>query len=199
MWFSPRWESVTYWALDLETGGLDARRDPILAVGMIPVREGSIRMGEAWESLVRPSAPEAIDPVSMRAHQLVPRDVREAPPLEAVVADVDRRLREGALLVHHAAIDVAFLKRAYRTLGLRWPAPPVVDTVNLIVKAAKRQRFVDPDAQATEPRLNLAEVRRELGLPPYLQHNALTDAIATAELFLVLRQRLDARTLRQLS
>jgi DNA polymerase-3 subunit epsilon len=33
-WPSPPWDSVTYWALDLETGGLDPRADPILSVGI---------------------------------------------------------------------------------------------------------------------------------------------------------------------
>ncbi|HYQ80643.1 MAG TPA: 3'-5' exonuclease, partial [Anaeromyxobacteraceae bacterium] len=37
---SPAWDSVVYWALDLETGGLDPRTDPILAVGMVPLRQG---------------------------------------------------------------------------------------------------------------------------------------------------------------
>jgi DNA polymerase-3 subunit epsilon len=36
------------------------------------------------------------------------------------------------------------------------------------------------------------------GLPPYQAHDALTDAVATAELFLVLRHELGARTLRDL-
>jgi DNA polymerase III subunit epsilon len=40
--------------------------------------------------------------------------------------------------------------------------------------------------------------RRELGLPEYPRHHALTDALAAAELFLVLRGKLGARTLRDL-
>ena len=54
LWPSPPWDAVTYWALDLETGGLDPRSDPILSVGMVPIRAGGIRLGEAWSSLVRP-------------------------------------------------------------------------------------------------------------------------------------------------
>jgi DNA polymerase-3 subunit epsilon len=42
---SPAWDSVTYWSIDLETGGLDARRDALLAVGMVPVRGGIIHQG----------------------------------------------------------------------------------------------------------------------------------------------------------
>ncbi len=199
LWPSPPWETVTYWALDLETGGFDPARDPILSVGMVPIRGGGIRLGEAWTSLVRPAEAEEINPISIRAHHLLPGEVRDAPPVAEVLAEVDRRLCEGALVVHHAALDVAFLRRAHRHLGMRWPAPPVVDTVQLLLKAAKRARFLDPDAPAHEPDLNLLGARRKLGLPDYGQHDALIDAIAAAELFLVLRRQVGAKRLRDLT
>jgi DNA polymerase-3 subunit epsilon len=198
-WASPPWVEVTYWALDLETGGLDPARDAILAVGMVPLRAGTIRLGEAYETLVRPTAAGAIRPESVRTHQLVPRDVSGAPPVGDVLREIDERLRGGAvLLVHQAAIDVRFLRAAYGAAGLRWPRPVVVDTVELLVKAARKQRFIDPGAQQRDPVLNLAEARQRFGLPEYGAHDALTDAVATAELFLVLRKALAARTLRDL-
>jgi DNA polymerase-3 subunit epsilon len=198
LWPSPPWDRVTYWALDLETGGLDPRADAILSVGMVPVREGAIRLGEAWSSLVRPESSAHIGAESIRAHQLVPAEVRDAPPLAAVLGEIDARLAEGVLLVHQAAVDVQFLKRACRRAGVRWRDPTVVDTVALLVKAAKRARFLDPGAAETVPDLNLVAARQRLGLPDYGQHDALTDAIAAAELFLVLRRRLGAKTLRDL-
>jgi DNA polymerase-3 subunit epsilon len=204
LWPSPRWDGVTYWALDLETGGLDAKRDPILAVGMVPVREATVRLSEAYDTLVRPERGEWISADSVRAHQLVPTDVRAAPPLRDVLLEVDRRLAEGALLVHQAAIDVRFLKRGYRNVGLRWRGPRVVDTVDLLERLAKKERFIDPerfthpDLHRRDPSWNLGAARRRLGLPEYAAHHALTDAIATAELFLVLRKALGARTLRDL-
>lgn len=197
LWPSPRWDSVTYWALDLETGGLDPGTDPILSVGMVPIRQGGIRLGEAYQSLVRPADFAQIDPATISAHHLVPSDVRDAPDVGEVLREVDRRVREGALLVHQSALDVPFLKRAYRHEGMRWPEPPVVDTVALLLKAARRRRFVDPDA-LEEPELNLLAARRSHGLPEYGQHDALMDAIAAAELFLVLRRRIHAKRLRDL-
>jgi DNA polymerase-3 subunit epsilon len=165
---------------------------------MVPVRQAGIRLGEAFSSLVRPEEARVIDPASIQAHQLLPGDVREAPPLDEVLLEVDRRIREGALLVHQAALDVPFLRRAYKRSGLRWPSPPVVDTVVLLLKAARRARFLDPDAPEHEPELNLSKARRALGLPDYGAHDALTDAISAAELFLVLRKQVAARTLRDL-
>lgn len=198
LWPSPRWDEVTYWALDLETGGLDPKRDPILAVGMLPVREGTIRLGEAYQSLVRPPPERAISVESVRTHQLVPGDVRDAPPLEDVLREVDERLGDGVLLVHQAAMDVHFLRRAHAAIGRRWRKPRVVDTVDLLVRVAKRARLIDPAAPDRLPELNLSAARRSFGLPEYAAHDALTDAIATAELFLVLRRALGAQTLRGL-
>lgn len=199
LFHSPAWDSVTYWALDIETGGLDPRRDPIIAVGMLPVRAGIIKLGEAYQTLVRPEEGREIRPESVRAHQLVRGEVSAAPPLADVLEQVDRRIREGALLVHYQAIDVQFLKRAHERLGRPWPKPPVVDTVELILKLDRKTRFVRPaDAPPDVPSTNLTDTRRRLGLPDYQAHDALTDAIATAELFLVLRKLLGAKTLRDL-
>lgn len=195
---SPPWDSVVYWALDLETGGLDARKDPILAVGMVPLRGGTIRLGEAYRTLVRPEAGVGLDPESVRYHQLVWGEVRDAPPLAEVMPEVGRRAAEGALLVHHASVDIGFLKQAFKKLRLPWPSPPVVDTVDLLVRAATRSRLRNPDAPDDLPNLNLSHARRAHGLPDYQAHDALTDAIAAAELFLVLRKVIGARTLRQL-
>jgi DNA polymerase-3 subunit epsilon len=195
---SPAWDTVVYWSLDIETGGLDPRRDPIIAIGMVPIRATVIRLGEAWQTLVRPEDGREIRPESVRAHQLVRDEVRSAPPLPVALAEVDRRLREGALLVHHQSIDVGFLTLAFKRHGLRWPEPPVVDTAELLLKLSRRQRFTNPDQPYDPPSTNLTEARRRHGLPDYQAHDALTDAIATAELFLSLRQALNARTLRQL-
>jgi DNA polymerase III subunit epsilon len=196
---SPAWDSVVYWALDLETGGLDPRKDPLLAVGMLPVREGWVRLGEAYCTLVRPEDGAAIDPESIRAHQLVWGEVMEAPPLAEVLPEIDRRLRGAVLLVHHHALDVAFLRRAYRRAGMRWPRPRVVDTVDLLIRRANRVQRGTPELPPQVPVLNLSRARRERGLPDYQAHDALTDALATAELFLVLRRELGARRLRELT
>lgn len=197
MWFlrSPPWPSATFWALDLETGGLDTRRDPVIAVGMVPIREGVVRIGEAYRTLVRPPEGGAIDPDSVRAHQLLWGEVQDAPPREIVMKEIAARLRDEILLVHNQAFDVAFLRRDFEAVGLRWPSPRVADTARLLVKIGRmRQPDLPPDMQP----LNLARARRAYGLPEYQAHDALTDAVATAELFLVLAEVLGASTVRDL-
>jgi DNA polymerase-3 subunit epsilon len=195
---SPPWDSVTYWALDLETGGLDPRRDAIVAVGMVPVRDGRARLGERFRSLVRPEPGLRVDAASIRAHGLVEADLAAAPPIADVLPEVARRAREGALLVHHADVDLAFLRRAFARAGQRFRPPPVVDTARLLLAVAARERRRHPERPGDPPSLELAAARRRFGLPDYPAHDPVTDALAAAELFLALRRELGARTLRDL-
>ncbi len=193
---SPPWDSVTYWSLDLETGGLEPKTDALLAVGMVPIRAGLIRLAEAYYSLVRPEPGARLDPGSVRAHQLVGEDLATAPSLAQVVPEIAARLEDAVLLVHHRALDLEFLRRVFASAGRRWPAPKVVDTIDLLVAIERRKRMRDPHLPEKLPPLNLTQARRGWGLPDYPAHDALSDALATAELFLVLRDALRARTLR---
>ena len=193
---SPRYTEVVFWSLDLETEGLDPRTDAILSVGMVPVRRGLVRLGEAFHTLVRPRAERDPEAVALGAHHLRPFDTRDAPDLASVLPEVSRRLEGNVLLVHHAPIDVRFLGAAFRESGLPFTIPPVVDTVRLLYRWASVRRFLgNPPG---EPELNLFAARAQLGLPAYPPHDALVDATATAELFLALRARLGAERLRQL-
>ena len=191
---SPRITEVVFWSLDLETEGLDPSRDSILSVGMVPVRGAVVRLGEAFASLVRPLRERPPSVGALGAHHLRPLDTRVAPGLAEVLSEVAHRLEGNVLIVHHAPVDVRFLRAAFRETGTRWEPPPVVDTVRLLYRWADARRFLgNPPG---DPELNLFAARAELGLPAYPPHDALVDATATAELFLALRARLGARRLR---
>jgi len=189
---SPAWDDVVYWALDLETGGLDPARDPVLSVGMVPVREGIVKVGESFYSLIRSDGRIGSD--SLIVHHILPGELAAASPRQTVVDEIDARVREGVLLVHFAAMDVPFLRRLYKAARRRWPRPPVVDTAALADRLSRR--LFDDTSEATT---DLTRIRDHFGLPRYHQHHALSDALATAELFLVLRHRAGAQTLRDLS
>jgi DNA polymerase-3 subunit epsilon len=119
-----------------------------------------------------------------------------APSIARVLPEIAARLREGVLLLHFKALDLAFLREAHRRSGTSWPRPRVVDTVDLLLRLHDRQQQWTPHPPA--PATGLAAARERLGLPAYPSHDALCDALATAELFLVLRSRLGLCTLRSL-
>jgi DNA polymerase III subunit epsilon len=158
----------------------------VLAIGTVPIVDGAIRVGEGIAALVRPGRRSAAEGIV--AHHLRPSDVADAPALEEVLpATLEAIDAADALLVHHAALDVTVLRRACVVTGLRWPSPPVIDTLELIGRARRRERATGSGRRM--PR-DLAGAREVLDLPPHPAHDALEDAIATAELFLALQARL---------
>jgi DNA polymerase-3 subunit epsilon len=194
---SPPWRDVDYWSLDLETSGLDPRIDDILSVGMVPVRGGSILWGERYYSLVRNSPAHRPSIEAMRIHHILPEEATRAPELPEVLDAILGRLEGAVLIVHYGKLDLGFLKVAAARLARPWPRPEVVDTVKLLGRMTHLRRRLEPYAEAFPA--DLANARRELGLPAHRHHHALYDALATAELMLVLADRLGAKRLRHLT
>lgn len=197
-WFrpAPRWDEGVIWALDLETTGLRPDTDHIISIGMVPIRGGVIRYGERWHQLVKPTGVDAVPTDGIRAHHILPGELDQAPPIGQVIAHVDARLRQGALLVHYADLDLRFLRRAFSRHDRPWPRPVVIDTVDLLLRWHQRQQQWTP--HPPPPRTALGEARSDFRLPDYPAHDALSDAVATAELFLVLRERLGLATLQRI-
>lgn len=182
------WREAAYWCVDLETTGLDPRSARVLAAAAVPVRDGVVRCSELTSTRVRPGRGAVW--AGAEAHHLLPDDVRDAPRLVEVLRWLDRCLREGVLVVHGSQVELPLLRRAYRACGLPWPSPAAVDTVRLLQHLEHRTRWLG----AGPVPLELDRARAHLGLPPYPRHDAATDAVATAELFVTLAVRLGART-----
>jgi DNA polymerase-3 subunit epsilon len=194
-WRSLPWDQAAYCALDLESSGLKPRRDEILSLAWVPVRGGVIRYGERFTTRVRPPNAPGLSQEGLSAHQLLPGELATAPPMAEVLPRLDAMLRGSVLILHHAPLDLAFLRTAYQRHGVPWPRPRVVDTVILLGRLERRRRWLEPEAPLP---LALADARAHCGLPAYPSHDALSDALATAELFLLLRARLSVPTLRRL-
>ncbi|MEE9386126.1 MAG: 3'-5' exonuclease [Nannocystaceae bacterium] len=197
-WFarSVPWRSPRYWALDLETSGVDPRRAEILSVGMVPIREGRIHWGDRFYRPVRPRRASVGSADTVAAHALTGTELRGAEGLESVLPHVLQRLRDAVLLVHHVRLDVAFIKAAVDLSGYEMPALLVVDTVPLIERYNRRGVWLGREHRPVP--LALGAARRYFGLPDHSAHNALADALATAELMLCLRAKLGCSTLRDL-
>ena len=183
-------------ALDLETSGLDPARHEVLSIGMVPVRGLVIDLAGAQHYAVRPAHPDGVGQ-SATVHGITDDAAADAAPLAAVLPQVCAALHHRVLLAHHAVIEVAFLTRACREAGLVVPDLRVIDTVVLQRRVLARGR---PRGQVGEEELTLEGARRFLGLPRYHSHEALTDALACAELYLAQVAALgDDLTLRRLS
>lgn len=182
-------------AVDLETTGLDPARDTVLSIGMVPVDGTSIRLSGARQMVVRGARDVGQSAV---IHGLTDDAVAEGVELGEALAAVLQALAGRVLLAHHAVIERDFLSSACQRL---FGGPLVcvsIDTLALEHRLTTRGWRQDPLPGS----LRLQAARDRHGLPRYRSHEALTDALACAELYLAQASALSGGrplTLRQLS
>jgi DNA polymerase III subunit epsilon len=178
------WREAHYAVVDLETTGLDPRRDEIVSFASIPIDGARVIVGGTRTTIVRPARmPEA---ETIRIHGLRPADLADAPVLPEVLDLMLESLTARVLVAHVAWVERGFLAVALKRAGLRL-AEPVLDTSVLA------RRVLPPEDLGDGQPLSLGDLARTLGLPVHSPHVAAGDALTTAQLFLALATHLDQR------
>lgn len=165
-------------AVDLELTGLDQRKAEVISLGYVPVDGLRIQLSGARRILVRPQG--SVEG-SAHIHMIRDEDLTNADTIETALEELLHALEGRALLVHFAGLDHRVLSRLCRH---RWAAPlivHVVDTLALAYRTAMRT-----GQEPKQGSLRLPALRAQYGLPVAHLHGALSDAVATAELFLAM-------------
>jgi DNA polymerase-3 subunit epsilon len=173
---------TTFVVVDTETGGLAPHAAALLSIGACRIRHCALELSDTFEAHLHQAAPTADDNILVhgigRAQQSEGRDSDGA--LREFLAFAGRPWFVG----FHAGYDATVLSRALRaTLGLSlemdWLDVAVLLPA-LIADAAASPRDLDGWLD-------------RCGVRNFARHSALADAIATAELFLVVLDRAHAR------
>jgi DNA polymerase III subunit epsilon len=169
--------TAEFLVIDTETNGLWGDACELTEVGAVLVGGGELH--DRWSSLVHCSAP--LQRGIQRFTGITQEMVQEAPPLEAVLGGIERRLHGRVMVAHNAAFDRRVLRQAFERVGLDWPQPPVICTAALARMMLPLQR---------ERRLGaLADA---LGIEVQRAHRALDDAETCARVLCALFPRLCA-------
>ena len=96
---SPTWRDARFIAIDVETTGLDPRRDEVISFAGIPIESARIVAADAVSGLVQPRA--ASTGSSTEIHGLRDRDLTGAPTAPEAL-DSLRALLPGRIPVVHA-------------------------------------------------------------------------------------------------
>jgi DNA polymerase-3 subunit epsilon len=165
-------------AVDFETTGLDLKRNNILSVGFIGIENSEIILSTAYHKIIKTK--EMLAEENVVIHQITDSAREQGDLLEAVIVDLLNALAGKAMLVHYAPIEKNFLERACKHLYGIAPVFPIIDTLAI----AKRR--LDRQGGGYKPSdLHLSNLRDAYGFPAHYAHNALNDALATAEALLV--------------
>ena len=143
--------------------GPDARRDALLAMGMVPVAAGPSGWATAGD-VGAGARPFAIPVETMRAHHIVPAELARRRRWATCCPKCRRGCGRGRRWCTMRAIDVAFLKRRAGPPG--WIGRRCRRGYGGLVVAAGASATATAGAVGRDPALNLSEARRDLGLPP---------------------------------
>lgn len=175
------WREVDYCVVDVEATGLDLRHDTLVSFASVVVSHGRVRLSSRVSLDISPG--RAMSHGAVAVHGLRDQDVADAPALSSVAGTIAAEL-DGRVLVAHAAwVERAFLREPLRLARRRW-RPAVVDTAALL-----RATGLAPHGTGYEP--DIEEAAERLGLCVHTPHQALGDALTTAEVFLVMAVRLE--------
>jgi DNA polymerase-3 subunit epsilon len=175
------WREARLLCVDVELTGLDPETDEVIAFGAVPVEGGRIRAAGAIEGMVAPARPHG---GAEEIHGILPHDLDGAPPLEQALAPLAAAIAGTTPIAHAAWVERAFLGPALRRAGGRLPRR-LIDTAMLYRLVGVVRDGRDPGYRP------LAHITEALGLPSHHPHQALGDALTTAQVFLVLATQLE--------
>ncbi len=175
-------DASRYVVVDVETSGLNINKDRLIAIGAIAVVDGRIAVADSLEIVLRQQ--RVSDKQNILIHGIGGTAQAEGePPADALLSFLEFVGRD-PLIAFHVAFDQAMIGRAIRDyLGFKlahaWADLAYVAPA-LYPELARRCRSLD-------------HWMTHFGIGNYARHSALADAVATAELLLALRQKLELR------
>lgn len=172
-----RLHDVEFVALDFETTGLNPEVDHIISLGLVHIRQLAIGLDSAWHEIVY--TPQSIPEHSAIIHRITDDTVARGLSIPELMPLLLKQLQGKILLAHHAQLELGFLNKICQNLYQQDFYLPVVDTEILA-----RRQLQQHDINIKSGALRLFNLRKHYHLPDYTAHHALSDAIATAELFL---------------
>ena len=175
-------KDIEFVALDFETTGLDADQNSIISIGLVPFTLQRIACRQAKHWFVTPE--DKLKEDSIIIHGITHSDLKGAPDLLRILEQLLDELAGKIVVVHYRRIERDFFDAALRSLINEGIVFSVIDTMQIEanIQRARPKTFLDWFKRARPESIRLASSRTRYNLPTYPPHDALTDAIATAEL-----------------
>lgn len=172
------WRQVSFLVADAEMSSLEVSEGELLSIGWVEVTSGSIVLDSARHHLV--SASKSVGQ-SAAIHSLRDCELSGAETGAEVLGHFLEAAAGKVLVFHNSALDMAYLDRLSRA---EFDSPLLLPLVDTLLQEEAMLRRREQAIKAGDLRLHAC--RERYGLPPYQGHNALLDALATAELLLAM-------------
>ncbi|OBT13155.1 DNA polymerase III subunit epsilon [Vibrio sp. UCD-FRSSP16_10] len=175
-------KETPFLALDFETTGLDASKDEIISIGLVPFDLNRIYLRQSQQWLIKPQ--KALKADSVVIHGITHTELQHAPDFMTVLPEILEAIAGKVCVVHYRQIERGFLDNILKRRLNEGIQFPVIDTLQIEwnVQQEFAAGFMNRLKGNRPGSVRLGASRKRYNLPSYTPHDALVDAIATAEL-----------------
>lgn len=162
--------------VDVESSGLDALHDSLIAVGALAVVDGAIDLADSFEVVLRQDRPSTVD--NIEVHGIGGTEQTEGEDPAAALAAFLDFVGKDPLVAFHAPFDAMMLRRAIEQhLGVAFKRPwlDLADIAPLVwPRYASRLSGLDAWLET-------------FNIPVAFRHRAIADCLVTAQLLLMVQ------------
>ena len=174
--------------VDVESTGLDVHSDCLIAIGAICVADGTVWLDQGFEVVLQQAAPSSVDNILIHGIDGTTQTQGKKPA--AALLDFLTYLGNAPLIAYHAPFDRTMIDKAtMKFLGFKIRNP----WIDLAYVAPALCPEYAKGLQSLDQWTETFEITNSN------RHNAVADALATAQLLLVLLARAEQRTSVRLS
>lgn len=165
-------------SLDFEATGLDFDKDKVLSIGVVNVTLDGVDLSSSEEVFIKHG--QFIKAETAQINEITPKQLIQGVDLDTAMNWLLTRIKGKVIVAHSACIERQFIERYLnQTYSLSAFPCYFIDTL----KIEKQFSYEGKSNHHTSYQLD--DLRRHHNLPAYYSHSAASDAVASAELFIL--------------
>lgn len=178
-----RVSELEFIVLDIETTGFDSEEETILSIGWVEITNNKIDLTSAQHLYI--NSDSKIKPETAIVNHITQQMLINGVSIHQAIKSFLQQAMGKILVAHGCVVEANFIN-CYLSRTFKISPPPLlwIDTLCL---EKRLQHTINPTDTSD---VTLSATRERYQLPRYNAHNALADAVATAELLLAQQARI---------
>jgi DNA polymerase-3 subunit epsilon len=181
--------TVSFAVVDFETTGLNPEIDRIVQLAAVIVN-GDGEITDSFDTIVKPENPDEYQHGAEHIHGISAQQVSNGMPLRIALEKLWDISAGNVFTAHNAQFDLGFLHAESERVGINEHVEVHIDTLEL----SRRTTGAD-----TTRRHNLFALCEHYGIEREKEHDAKSDATATAQLLMHLMKEIGVETVDQVA
>lgn len=172
-------EEEEFVSFDCETTGLNPKKDEILSIGAVRIKDNKIELSNSFERFLK--TVQDIPEETIKIHYIRPCDIENSIEAKVAIEEFLHFIGNRTLIGYYIKFDIAMInKYAKALIGTTIPNKSIELSSMYYKRHQKKSshEFVD---------LKFNTIMDRLDLPQLGQHDALNDAIMSAMMYLKLK------------